>query len=217
MKKFFGFIVGLATMVVVFAVIYISAVIYDTSDKAYIEPFFMRLGVNSADMPNSPRPLADVESTQLRNWLIQKFVYEYLYIEPDVDNVKRRTTAGGFYSPLSIMSSPDVFRTWVNTVAQDMSAKADKGVRRTVRVFDEILNPVDSDYYRVDYETKTWYKPNDMTTGPVVERGTMYLSREVYTGALRQPVEDVMKLLRRGLDPAMAFGFRVNRVIMNGN
>lgn len=211
MKKIFGFIIGLVTMLVVFAMIYVSAAIYDMGGKSYIEPFFMRISPNSSDMTESPRPLSDIQQTRLRDWLMQKFVYEYLYVEPNHENIERRTTPGGFYAPLYQMSDKEVFNIWRDTEAETIADMADKGMRRTVRVFDEILQ--EGDYYMVDYETKTWYKPNDMTIEPVVERGTMYLDIGVYTGELRQPVEDVIDLLQSGIDPAIAFGFSVKKVI----
>ncbi len=210
MKKLLGFIVGLLTMLVVFAMVYMSGAIYDMGGKAYIEPFFMRIGVNAADITESPRPLKDFQQSRLRDWMIQKFVYEYLYIEPTAQNIERRTSAQGFYAPLYMMANEDVFKTWCDTEAKDMGELAAKGVHRTVRVFDEILT--DGDYYVVDYETKTWYKPNDMTVGPITERGTMYLGIE-YTGQLRQPQERAVELLRDGIDPATMFGFSVTKVI----
>lgn len=209
MKKLFGFIFGLATMVGVFAMIYIAAAIYDTSGKFYIEPFFMRTGFNTTDITETPRPWADVRHGKLRDWLIQKFVYEYLYIEPVPGNIQRRTKSN---STLRRMSEAQAFNEWKNDVAQKIEQMANKGVRRTVTVFSEILKPENSNYYQVDYETKTWYNPNDMTEKPVVERGTIYLDVD-YTGEMRQPEEVVVNALRNGTDPAVAFVFRVKKVI----
>ena len=214
MKRLFGYIIGLATMLVMFATVYIASSIYDTSNKVVIEPYFMRVGLNAADLSGIPQPLADVQSSRLRDWLIQKFVYEYLYIEPVMENITRRTgeVARGFYAPLAYMSTKEVFNKWKSDVVPKMSELAEDGVRRTVTVFGEILKPTDSDYYRVDYETKTWYKPNDMTEEPVTNHGTMYLKIH-YTGELWPGYEDkVLEYLREGIDPAVAFVFKVQDV-----
>lgn len=214
MRKLFGYLIGFATMICVFASLYLASAIYDTSEKIEIQPYFFRLGLLSTDQVGNPKTLADVQHRKLRDWLVQKYVYEYLYIEPGAANIDMRTTPNSVYSPLSYMSSPNAFEKWRQTVAENIREDASNGIRRTVTVFDEILTNESSDYLQVDYETKTWYKPNDMTEVPMVKRGTMYLKVE-YTGNIKQPIEAVQKALRRGIDPSIVFEFYVQDVILD--
>lgn len=217
MKRLIGFLFGLATMVMVFGAIYVAASIYDTTDKFVIEPYFLRTGARSSDLPGLPKSLAEVGKRKMRDWLIQKYVTEYFYIVPDAENINRRMTAA-FNSPLYIMSSPAAFAEWRQKVAPEMRNMAEDGVRRTVTVFNEIFKPDQSDYWRVDYELKTWYKPNDVSEVPEITRGTMYLDiggdMHIDTiGNVKQPIEEVQAALKRGIDPAAVFVFTVRRVL----
>jgi len=212
MRRLFGFLIGLVIMLGVFASLYLSAAIYDTADKVVIEPSFFRAGLLSTEQVGTIKTLSDVQTKKLRDWLIQKFVYEYFYIEPDENNIVARTTANSLYSPLSYMSTNAVFEKWKYGEAVSIRDAAIKGVRRTVSVFDEIVKRDDSDYLQVDYETKTWYKPNDMTEVPTVDRGTIYLKVE-YKGKVREPIESVQKALLNGIDPAVVFEFYVEDVM----
>ena len=110
------------------------------------------------------------------------------------------------------MSTDAVFNKWKTGEAVSIADAAAKGVRRTVSVFDTIVKREDSDYLQVDYETKTWYKPNDMTEVPTTDRGTMYLKVE-YKGTVREPIDRVQKALLNGIDPAVVFEFYVTDVM----
>ena len=212
MRKLFGFLIGLVIMFGVFASLYLSAAIYDTADQVVIEPSFFRAGLLSTEQVGQIKTLSDVKAKKLRDWLVQKFVYEYLYIEPDENNIVVRTATNSMYSPLSYMSTKSVFEKWKYGEAVSIRDAATKGVRRTVSVFDEIVKHEDSDYLQVDYETKTWYKPNDMTEVPTVDRGTMYLKVE-YKGTVKEPIESVQNALLDGIDPAVVFEFYVTDVM----
>jgi hypothetical protein len=63
----------------------------------------------------------------------------------------------------------------------------------------------------VEYELKTWYNPNDMTTAPEITRGKMYISVQEGANGI-QPVENVQTALEKGVDPAIVFTFQVNDV-----
>ena len=218
MKKLLGFLFGFATIVMVFGAVYIVALIYNTSRRFVVEPYFLRTGTQSTDSLGLPRSLDDVGKRKLRDWLIQKYVTEYFYIIPDTENIAQRTVAS-YQSPMYMMSSPDVFEDWRQNVAADIQKNAENGVRRTVTVFNEIFKPESSIYWRVDYELKTWYNPNDMSEEPTITRGTMYLDlgdAEMvnHIGDVREPIEEVQKILQRGVDdPAIVFYFNVFKVL----
>ena len=80
MKKLLGFLFGFATIVMVFGAVYIVALIYNTSRRFVVEPYFLRTGTQSTDSLGLPRSLDDVGKRKLRDWLIQKYVTEYFYI-----------------------------------------------------------------------------------------------------------------------------------------
>ena len=209
MKRLFGYIIGLATIFAVFAMVYIVGAIYDTNNNQVIEPYFFRTGLNSANITGVPRNASEIGERKIREWLIQKFVKEYFYVIPDVENVAQRTR--GKTAIINIMSAPNVARAWEGGEKQKIQELASDGVLRTVRVLDPIFKPVDSDYWHVDYELKTWYKPNDMSTVPTTTRGTMYIKiqNNGMVGRLKTDIDAVQRALADGIDPAVVFVFRV--------
>ena len=208
MKKLAGFFIGLMTMVTMFVIICLVAIMYDTADRVNIKPYFFRLSQSIS----VPRSFAQVGPRRIRDWLIQKYVTEYFYIIPDMQNISDRMARGG-KSMVFVMSSDKVFKDWQKNVAPTMMELATDGVRRTVTVFDEILTSETNDYLRVDYELKTWYKPNDMTETPTTERGTMYLKLADTNFQIASNVQAVRNwLLHRG-DPAAIFSFQVQDIV----
>ena len=160
--------------------------------------------------------MSEVENKKLQNWLIKKFVTEYFYVTPNETNIENRQKK---LSPLYYLATPAVFKEWQDVIAPMLTEMATKGMRQTVHVFDEMPQMVDSNYLQVDYELKTWYKPNDMAEVPKVTRGTMYISIQ-YSNAeikLKTPATLVHKKLLEGIDPAVVFVFRVDSVMMSGN
>lgn len=188
---------------------------YDVNSKIVVEPYFLRTGLMSVNQTETPQNVSEIGTGQLRDWLIQKFVKEYFYVEPDVENVARRAYIGtNTTSVLAYMMTADAFKKWKNEVVPTLNDLAAAGVMRNVRVFNEIFKPSGSNYWRVDYELKTWYNPNDMNEVPEKTRGTMYIliNNEDEIGQLKQPFEEVQKLLIKGLDPACVFRFMVSDV-----
>lgn len=210
MKRLLNFFIGLLTMIAMFAMLCLVAVIYDTGDRSTVQAYFFR---GRSDI-GAPRSLSEIGERKVRDWLIQKFVTEYLYIIPDTDNINARINGTG--TTLRLMSTSNVFDYWARTVAPKMRDLAANGVRRTVTVFDEILTSDSNDYLRVDYELKTWYKPNDMTEMPEITRGTMYLELVDTPVRLRSDIEGVRDWLVRRRDPSVVFSFRVQNVFMDG-
>jgi hypothetical protein len=214
MKRLFGYIIGLLTLLVVFAMVFVAAGIYDNGNNITIEPYFLRTALTGVSATDVPRSIDDIGQRRLRDWLIQKFVTEYFYVIPDVENVAQREKAGGLNSVIYYMSDrrSDVFKNWVNNVVPEIRQMAEDGVMRTVTVFDEIVRPnPESNYYQVEYELKTWYKPNDMDNVPEITRGKMYISVTEGIDGIR-PIENVQRVLARGVNPAIVFSFWVNDI-----
>lgn len=214
MKKILGFFAGFLILIMTFAMLYMASIIYDTNDRVVVEPFFLRDGtVSNMSIPKS---MSDVENKKLQTWLIKKFVTEYLYVTPNKENIANRQKKG---SVLYYLSTPAVFQEWNSKVAPILAEMAKDGVRQTVYVFDEIAQLPNSDYLQVDYELKTWYKPNDMTETPKVTRGTLYINIGKFANnpiELRTPVEKVYKKLLEGIEPAIVFVFNVTSVLEPG-
>ncbi len=214
MKRIFGYLIGLLTLFGVFAMIFIAAMYHDVSNKTIVEPHFLRTGVD-ADRPALPQTASEIGNRRLRDWLIQKFVVDFFYVNPDVDNIDRRTTPSTM-SPVYVMAAPGVYKQWQRDVAPGLREMAAAGVRQTVTVFDEIYKPDNSNFFRVDYELKTWTKPNDMGAEPIITRGTMYLAiNENIIGQVRSP-ESLRKIIEKGWDPSLAFSFLVEKIILPG-
>lgn len=214
MKKILGFFVGFLIMLMTFVMLYMASAIYDTNNRVHVEPFFLR--DNTVQNVGAPKNMSEVENKKLQNWLIKKFVTEYFYVTPNETNIENRQKK---LSPLYYLATPAVFKEWQDVIAPMLTEMATKGMRQTVHVFDEMPQMVDSNYLQVDYELKTWYKPNDMAEVPKVTRGTMYISIQ-YSNAeikLKTPATLVHKKLLEGIDPAVVFVFRVDSVMMSGN
>ena len=61
------------------------------------------------------------------------------------------------------MSSSTVFDEWAANEASVIQKLAENKSMRTVRVIDDIFQPNGSKYWVVNYELKTWEKPNDFS------------------------------------------------------
>ncbi len=215
MKKIIGYIIGFLTILTVFGMICFVSVMYDVNDKIAVEPYFFRTGMLAINQTSIPQTISEIGESKLRDWLIQKFVKEYLYVVPDVENVARRTS--GDRAILPYMMTAKAFKQWQQDIVPQINDLASNGGMRTVHVFNEIFKPSGSNYWRVDYELKTWNNPNDMDEVPEKTRGTMYvrISNEDAIGQLKQPFADVRDLLIKGVDPAFAFRFTVSDVMFD--
>lgn len=214
MKRLFGYIIGLLTLLVVFAMVFVAAGIYDNGAKISIEPYFLRTALTGVSATDVPRTVDEIGQRRLRDWLIQKFVREYFYVVPDVENIAQREQAGNLKSLLYYMSDrrSNVFKNWVNNEVPTIRKMAENGIMRTVTVFDEIVRPnPTSDYYMVEYELKTWYKPNDMDQSPEITRGKMYLRVNEGVDGIR-PIENIKWAFDQGANPAEVFSFWVSDV-----
>ena len=203
-----GFLIGLLTMVCVFALVCLTAIIYDAGGKVSVRPYFLRMGRSVVDMPRSA---AEIGNRRVRDWLIQKYVKEMFYVIPDVENVHARMQPNNPNNMMFLMSDQNVFKRWTQDVAPELQEMAANGVRRTVKVYDEIIKPEASNYFRVDYELKTWYKPNDMTEIPTIEHGTIYL--ELADDNIEFRGGNIQRWLSSGRDPAAIFRFAVQDVV----
>ncbi|MBD5389023.1 hypothetical protein HDR63_02090 [bacterium] len=212
MKKVIMFLAGLMILLLMFAGLYFAAAVYDAGDRFVVQPFVFQPNNLSTARIGVPASLDQMSDRTLLESLIKKYVVEYFYVTPDLENVARRTRGDGI---LALMSAPAVFREWKDTVGADIERMAEQDVLRRVTVADEILRPAGSDYWTVVYELKTWRTPNDMAATPTVTRGVIYL-RVAFVKELRDQMHgepfDVRSYLMGGGDPAAIFKFQVAEV-----
>ena len=161
---------------------------------------------------NIPKPLSEIGERKLLDWLLQKYVVEFFYVIPSKDNIENRTVDNQYKSPIYAMSSSAGFGYWLKNVAPKLQDMAEHGVLQQVNVFDEIYKSPNSDYWQVEYELKTWYKPNDMSENPTITRGTMYIRVNGYTGQIYDQLDEVRQALNNGIDPSLVFPFVVDGI-----
>lgn len=205
------FLGGLVLIALTIAMLFLTSAIYDSAKKSSIDTYFFQRNLRSIERTGAPETPSQIGETAMREMLIKKYVTEYFYVIPDVEDIAKRTTSR---STLARMSSTDVFDTWRNTTANEIETLADEGKMRTVEIDGEIFKPADSDYWIVPYVLYTWEKPNDMTAEPVITHGTL-LMYVFYEPGTRDTI-DVGNFLKHGYnrfksgyDPAVIFRFGV--------
>ena len=87
---------------------------------------------------------------------------------------------------------------------------AEQKMLRLASLVDVTKASDDSNYLRVEYELKTWEKPNDFSVAPVLTRGVMYM-HIMFEPYLREQVrgKTIEEYLESGGDPAAVFRFGV--------
>ena len=205
------FLGGLVLIALTIAMLFLTSAIYDSAKKSSIDTYFFQRNLRSIERTGAPETPSQIGETAMREMLIKKYVTEYFYVIPDVEDIAKRTTSR---STLARMSSTDVFDTWRNTTANEIETLADEGKMRTVEIDGEIFKPADSDYWIVPYVLYTWEKPNDMTAEPVITHGTLLMD-VFYEPGTRDTI-DVGNFLKHGYnrfksgyDPAVIFRFGV--------
>lgn len=210
-RKIIMFFSGIAVLVLTFGMLYFSGAIYDAGSNLKVQPYFFQPNFLSERRPGTPLTAEEIGESKFLDMLIKKYVTEYFYVIPDAENVARRTLSS---SSLAKMSSADAFNTWTNTEAKTIQNLAEDKAMRIVSLVDNAYKPSGSDYYIVNYELKTWTKPNDFNTIPETSRGTLYL-KIIFEQGMRQDetMEQIHKYLEEEGDPVSVFKFQVIEVI----
>lgn len=194
-------------MVLTFGAMVLSAMIYDTGKKTTVETFFFQPNDYFTRRPGVPATAQDLSESKLRNMLVEKYLVEYLGITPDTDEITRRMAGK---TALARMSGRRVFENWVQNVAPEIEKMAQAGVLRTVSLVNLTPEPGSAEYWRVEYETKTWTRPNDLSNSPEVEHGVFYMNI-VFESKMREQIQgkSIEQYLESGGDPAAAFRFGI--------
>ncbi|MBN1324797.1 MAG: hypothetical protein JW974_01095 [Alphaproteobacteria bacterium] len=210
MKKLIMFFAGIILLLLTFVALYFSGALFDASNDRYIEAFVFQPNNLSTDRIGHPVPVEKLSDKFVRERLIKKFIIEYFYINPDVENIALRTRSD---SVMAAMSAPDVFKDWRKTEVKEIEDLSGKKAFRTVTIGDEILKK--GDYWEVYYELKTWHETNNMNLTPDVKNGIMYIKISFEKGIRDKRAGgsfDIQKFLENGGDPAAVFKFRVDEV-----
>ncbi len=211
MRKVFMFFVGSLLLLLTFVALYFSGALFDISNERYIQAFVFQPNNLSNDRIGHPVPVEQLSDKFIRERLIKKFIIEYFYVTPDIENIALRTRGD---SVLAAISAPGVFKEWKNTNVKEIEQMAGKKNLRTVTVKDIIL-PQNSDYWDVSYELKTWDESNNMNLTPSTKDGILHIKISFEKGIRDKRSGqnfDVQKYLKDGGDPAAVFKFRVEEV-----
>ena len=216
MKKLIMFFGGLFLIALTLCMLFLASAIYDSARKSSVDTYFFQRNELSEMRPGTPETAVQIGETAMREMLIQKYVNEFFYAIPDAENIAnrmRRTSA------LAQMSTPDVYKLWLNTEAPLIQALSEQKMMRMVKIDGEIYKPAGSDYWVVPYILSTWDTSNDMDTEPIITRGTLLMD-VIYEPGIRETIGgntfDVGNYLKHsyngfeyGYEPAIIFKFRV--------
>ncbi len=208
MKKLMLFFCSLILIALMFGALFLSGAIYETSNKATVETYFFQPDDSFLRRQATPKALTDISDDELRDMLLSKYITEYFYVTPDVEDVNRRTAGK---SPLARMSVVKVFESWLENVAPKIEEMAQKNMLRTAKLISVTPQAGSDKYWRVEYELKTWERPNDLAISPIVTRGEMYM-QIVFKPGIRQEFREhnkVAEYLENGGDPAALFMFGI--------
>ena len=219
MKRLITFLAGIVLIALTIAMLFLMSAIYDSANKNRIETFFFQTNSLSEMRPGMPETPTQIGETTMREMLIKKYVNEYFYAIPDIENIAKRTSRA---STLARMSVSSVFNNWVDTEADKIQTLAENKMMRTVEIDGEIYKPTRSDFWVVPYILYTWDTANDMDAAPIITHGTLLMDITFDMG-VRETVGgdtfDVGNYLNHsynrfesGYDPAVIFKFRVNNL-----
>ncbi len=210
MKKIMLFFIGLFILITTGGLLYFTSVIFDTTDKIEVSSFIFQPNNMSEQRVDNPIPASDISELVLRDRLIRNFVFEYFYVLPDDKNIQIRTQNN---SPLSIITTPAIFKEWKSTVANEIKTMSQNKVYRLARVSSEIVQ--NGDYLEVPYELKTWVESNDMNYKPEITNDVFFIKisfENQFRDTLNGQEFNIQKYLDSGKNPAAIFRFRVDEL-----
>ncbi len=206
MRKLILFLSGLILLAVMFGVITVSGLIYDTSAKTTVETYFFQPADNNLRRPGVPVSPSDLGDEAMRQRLISKYITEYFYVTPDTTDLERRKSG---QTALARMSTRAAFDTWLATAVPEIEELSTQGALRTVSLISATQRPNEK-YWEIVYELKTWSKSNNFSVLPTTDRGILYLDI-FYQPGMRAMVgkKTIEQYLESGGDPAVVFRFGV--------
>lgn len=210
MKKLMMFLAGLILVALMFGALLLSGAIYDTGNKATVDTFFFQPNNLFYQRPGDLKSINDLSADQLRNMLLNKYITEYFYVTPDVEELTNRMEGK---TALRKMSARKVFTYWFENVAPEIEEMTNQRMLRTASLVSVTPVPGSDKYWRVEYELKTWEKPNNLALSPVVTRGVLNMEI-VFRQKLKEEINGrpIEYYLESGQDPVAVFGFGIQDI-----
>ena len=210
MKKIIMFFAGLIILILSVVVLYFTGSIYDASKNLTIVPYFFQPNYLSDRRLSKPLTETEIGENEFLNLLVQKYVTEYFYAIPDLENIAQRTLSN---STLAKLSNDNVFNEWLKTEEPVIETLAEHKALRSVKLLDKIYKPSDSKYWIVNYELTTLEKPNDFNQVPNITRGTLYMIL-LYEDGLKPDIsiKNISESIKNA-NPITLFKFKVVEII----
>lgn len=210
MKKLIRFLVGLILVALMFGALFLAWAIYDTGNKATVDTFFFQPNNLFYQRPGDLKSINDLSADQLRDMLLNKYITEYFYVTPDLAELANRMDGK---TALRKMSAQKVFAYWLENIAPEIEEMTNQRMLRTASLISVSPVPGSDKYWRVEYELKTWGKPNDLALSPVVTRGILHMEI-VYRQKLKEEINGrpIEHYLESGQDPVAVFGFGIQDI-----
>ena len=166
MNKFKAFFGGLILIIVTFAIVFVTVLMYRANSQLSVETYIFQMD-NSANQRVGP--LQDINTMRpegLRNKLIQKYIAEYFKVIPSSSSNNQNAGITVQGSNIVALSSPDVYNKWLESEAKTINEMSKAKVFRNVWVAPENIKPAKApDWFEVQYVTKTWSESNNMSIG----------------------------------------------------
>ena len=216
MRWLFRLFAGLVLIAVMLASLFCASAIFDANQKSDIEAYFFQPANSPRRRPGVPASPSAIGDADMLNMLIARYLSAFFTVTPDTNEVAQRIAA---QTELARMSSKEVFDYWKTDIAPEIQKMSQDKMLRLVRVTDVSKETIDGNYWRVNYETKTWNTPNDLSVVPQVYNGIVYMNI-IYVPGMRQyfgsdlKPEPIEPYLEKGGDPAAVFKFGVTDMII---
>ena len=92
MKKIMKFFLGVILFMSMFGIVFLTAAIYDTTQKITVDSFFFQPEDEYVKRIEEPIKISDIDTLMLRDMLLEKFLIEYFYVIPNEQNVDKSTS-----------------------------------------------------------------------------------------------------------------------------
>lgn len=214
MRRLALILVGLLILVMMLGLLFFSGAIYDAEKKYTIETFFFEPNAQSARRISPPVSADNIPDKVLRELIIRRFVNEYFYVIPDINNATKRqnfkNTDGTETALWGLSNDPKIYQEWAETVAPEIIELAGQNALRIVEVTG--ISESESGHWVVNYMLKTWNQPNNVLALPEITTGSLYLNVKKQPIRVRQS-QEALDRLQRGVDPVSAFTFEILDVV----
>ena len=226
MRKIQSFFTGIFLLVVVFAMLVLTTLVYRAHERSLIKTYVFQTN-NSENYRGVLQNINDISAVDLRNKLIKKYISEYFKVIPGDSNPTNRPI-------LYTLSSGQAWDYWKTNEVPDIIKMSDTNMFRMAHIDDDgiaILNKTDAVdttqpvYYIVRYKTLTWSESNNMAITPFASQGTIYIEARFKPGIKdekyivgfdkqtnRTKHMTLREYLESGNDPSGLFMFEVTNI-----